>query len=142
MFVSLKAIISTTIATLAVIGVVSGQNITIVSPQSGQVIRAGDVLTVELAQQSTTSSVQNIAFSTGFSSRPTDTISLGRPLGGTQFLTTRGNITFQINVPKASEFIDGISNVPYEFKVAHYYFLGATSTPTIDIASVPVSVQQ
>ncbi|KAI8453711.1 hypothetical protein BY996DRAFT_2566949 [Phakopsora pachyrhizi] len=109
MFISFKAVASTAISSLTLFRVVSGQNITIVSPQSGQVIRPGDTLTVQLAQQSTTSSVQNIAFSTGFSSRPTDTISLGRPLGGTQFLTTRGNITFQINVPKASEFIDGLS---------------------------------
>ncbi|PLW21990.1 hypothetical protein PCANC_04412 [Puccinia coronata f. sp. avenae] len=127
------------------------QDVTIASPTKDSSVTPGQKLKIVLQFQGTTSSVNHIAFSTGFkTTSKKDPTSLGRPYVGSVFPSpqstdvvldaSKGTYTYEIDVPAAKDFLDGFS-APYELTVSDTYLLGATFTPILKLTSVTVNVQ-
>lgn len=127
------------------------QDVTIASPTKDSSVTPGQKLKIVLQFQGTTSSVNHIAFSTGFkTTSKKDPTSLGRPYVGSVFPSpqstdvvldaSKGTYTYEIDVPAAKDFLDGFS-APYELTVSDTYLLGATFTPSLKLTSVTVNMQ-
>ncbi|PLW57289.1 hypothetical protein PCANC_02444 [Puccinia coronata f. sp. avenae] len=127
------------------------QDVTIASPTKDSSVTPGQKLKIVLQLQGTTSSVNHIAFSTGFkTTSKKDPTSLGRPYVGSVFPSpqstdvvldaSKGTYTYEIDVPAAKDFLDGFS-APYELTVSDTYLLGATFTPSLKLTSVTVNMQ-